>query len=159
MAATSASSSMSSRNRKASVSQTQRDSLLQSPDQTATTPTDGSPTITRSPQEWSQYANKLTRNLSRQASSQTQASPKSPPESATISRSDTGTSSTVASERTSDEASRPSKPGRKKSGFSSFVTSLVGANKKPMISAPTNPVHVTHIGYDTSTGSFTVSPC
>ncbi len=46
---------------------------------------------------------------------------------------------------------------RKKSGFSGFVNSLVGSQKKPMISAPENPIHVTHVGYDSSTGQFTVS--
>lgn len=45
---------------------------------------------------------------------------------------------------------------RKKSGFSGFVNSLVGSQKKPMISAPENPIHVTHVGYDSSTGQFTV---
>ncbi|KAG5928871.1 hypothetical protein E4U42_007849 [Claviceps africana] len=47
---------------------------------------------------------------------------------------------------------------RKKSGFSGFVTSLVGSQKKPVISAPENPVHVTHVGYDSSTGQFTGLP-
>jgi p21-activated kinase 1 len=47
---------------------------------------------------------------------------------------------------------------RKKSGFSGFMTSLVGSPKKPLISAPENPVHVTHVGYDSSTGQFTVWP-
>lgn len=46
---------------------------------------------------------------------------------------------------------------RKKSGFSGFMNSLVGSPKKPIISAPENPVHVTHVGYDSSTGQFTVS--
>lgn len=45
---------------------------------------------------------------------------------------------------------------RKKSGFSGLVSSLVGSQKKPIISAPENPVHVTHVGYDSSTGQFTV---
>lgn len=45
---------------------------------------------------------------------------------------------------------------RKKTGFSSFMNNLVGAPKKPMISAPENPVHVTHVGYDQETGEFTV---
>ncbi|KAK7747281.1 signal transducing kinase of the PAK [Cytospora paraplurivora] len=47
---------------------------------------------------------------------------------------------------------------RKKSGFSGFMTSLVGSPKKPTISAPENPVHVTHVGYDSSTGQFTGLP-
>lgn len=60
--------------------------------------------------------------------------------------------------RYSDDG-RDSKPAvlRKKSGFSGFMNSLVGSPKKPIISAPENPVHVTHVGYDSSTGQFTVS--
>lgn len=60
--------------------------------------------------------------------------------------------------RFSDEAKEPkmSTVLRKKSGFSGFMTSLVGSPKKPLISAPENPVHVTHVGYDSSTGQFTV---
>lgn len=65
----------------------------------------------------------------------------------------------VTPKRYSDESGGiPSKPPtvRKKSGFSGFVNSLVGSQKKPMISAPENPIHVTHVGYDSSTGQFTV---
>ncbi|CAM1506403.1 Fc.00g060440.m01.CDS01 [Cosmosporella sp. VM-42] len=47
---------------------------------------------------------------------------------------------------------------RKKSGFSGFMNSLVGSPKKPVISAPENPVHVTHVGYDSQTGQFTGLP-
>ena len=62
------------------------------------------------------------------------------------------------SKRFSDESKESKAPGmlRKKSGFSGFMTSLVGSPKKPLISAPENPVHVTHVGYDSSTGQFTV---
>ncbi|KAK3350132.1 hypothetical protein B0T25DRAFT_570713 [Lasiosphaeria hispida] len=67
------------------------------------------------------------------------------------------------SKRFSDESSKDSKmPGilRKKSGFSGFMNSLslVGSPKKPLISAPENPVHVTHVGYDNTTGQFTGLP-
>jgi hypothetical protein len=64
----------------------------------------------------------------------------------------------VNPKRYSDDG-RDSKPAvlRKKSGFSGFMNSLVGSPKKPVISAPENPVHVTHVGYDSSTGQFTVS--
>lgn len=60
--------------------------------------------------------------------------------------------------RYSDETKESKLPSmlRKKSGFSGFMTSLVGSPKKPLISAPENPVHVTHVGYDSSTGQFTV---
>jgi len=60
--------------------------------------------------------------------------------------------------RYSDESKESKIPSmlRKKSGFSGFMNSLVGSPKKPLISAPENPVHVTHVGYDSSTGQFTV---
>lgn len=45
---------------------------------------------------------------------------------------------------------------KKKSGFSNMISSLVGTPRKPTISAPENPVHVTHVGYDQETGEFTV---
>lgn len=64
------------------------------------------------------------------------------------------------SKRFSDETKEPRMASvlRKKSGFSGFMTSLgVGSPKKPTISAPENPVHVTHVGYDSTTGQFTVS--
>lgn len=60
--------------------------------------------------------------------------------------------------RYSDEGKEAKAPGvlRKKSGFSGLMSQLVGSPKKPVISAPENPVHVTHVGYDSSTGQFTV---
>ncbi|OLN85247.1 Serine/threonine-protein kinase MST20 [Colletotrichum chlorophyti] len=68
-------------------------------------------------------------------------------------------SSVISPKRYSDEAKEP-RMGvlRKKSGFSGFMNSLVGTPKKPVISAPENPVHVTHVGYDSSTGQFTGLP-
>ena len=45
---------------------------------------------------------------------------------------------------------------KKKSGFSSFMNNIVGSPRRPAISAPENPVHVTHVGYDQETGEFTV---
>lgn len=48
---------------------------------------------------------------------------------------------------------------RKKSGFSGFMNSIgVGSPRGVKISAPENPVHVTHVGYDNQTGQFTVRP-
>lgn len=66
--------------------------------------------------------------------------------------------SQVASPKRFSDESKDPKPGilRKKSGLSAIVNSLVGSQKKPVISAPENPVHVTHVGYDSSTGQFTV---
>ncbi|GIZ39650.1 hypothetical protein CKM354_000302500 [Cercospora kikuchii] len=60
-------------------------------------------------------------------------------------------------QRYSDET-KESKVLKKKSGFSSLVSSLVGTPRKPTISAPENPVHVTHVGYDQETGEFTGLP-
>ncbi|KAK7953785.1 Serine/threonine-protein kinase MST20 [Apiospora saccharicola] len=71
----------------------------------------------------------------------------------------TGESQLTGPKRYSDETKEP-KPGvlRKKSGFSGLMSTLVGSPKKPVISAPENPVHVTHVGYDSSTGQFTGLP-
>ncbi|PLB55611.1 p21-activated serine/threonine protein kinase [Aspergillus steynii IBT 23096] len=63
--------------------------------------------------------------------------------------------------RYSDEggAPRPLGTGRsKKSSFSSFVNSMLGSPRGIKISAPENPVHVTHVGYDNQTGQFTGLP-
>ncbi|KAI1758097.1 hypothetical protein F4782DRAFT_524796 [Xylaria castorea] len=66
----------------------------------------------------------------------------------------------IASKRYSDESKEPKGPSmlRKKSGFSGLMSTLVGSQKKPVISAPENPVHVTHVGYDSTTGQFTGLP-
>lgn len=66
--------------------------------------------------------------------------------------------STSTSKRYSDEGSggRFVLSGRKKSGFSSFMNSMLGSPKNIKISAPENPIHVTHVGYDNATGQFTV---
>jgi p21-activated kinase 1 len=45
---------------------------------------------------------------------------------------------------------------RKKSGFSSFVNSMLGSPRTIKISAPQDPVHMIHVGYDNQTGQFTV---
>lgn len=54
--------------------------------------------------------------------------------------------------------SKPPGPGRKKSGFSSFVNSIMGSPRTIKISAPENPVHMIHVGYDNETGQFTGLP-
>lgn len=67
----------------------------------------------------------------------------------------------ISPKRYSDESKEP-KLGmiRKKSGFSGFMSSIgVGSPRGVKISAPENPVHVTHVGYDNQTGQFTVSLC
>lgn len=75
-------------------------------------------------------------------------------------RTDTGNGSSAGHKRYSDENKEPKMPSllRKKTGISSFMSSLVGSPKKPLISAPENPVHVTHVGYDSQTGQFTGLP-
>ena len=70
----------------------------------------------------------------------------------TPTRSETSSSS----KRFSDEG-RTSAPWKKKSGFSSFVSTVLGSPRSVKISAPENPVHVTHVGFDNETGQFTVS--
>ncbi|KAL9113571.1 MAG: hypothetical protein Q9227_002309 [Pyrenula ochraceoflavens] len=71
-------------------------------------------------------------------------------------RSDKGASSP---KRFSDETGgKISAPIRKKSGFSSFVSSMLGSPRNIKISAPENPVHMIHVGYDNETGQFTGLP-
>lgn len=63
----------------------------------------------------------------------------------------------ISPKRYSDESKEP-KNGmvRKKSGFSGFLNNIgVGSPRGIKISAPENPVHVTHVGYDNQTGKFT----
>lgn len=56
--------------------------------------------------------------------------------------------------RNSDEAKPP--PSAKKGGFSKFVNSVLGSPKRVEISKPSNPVHLTHVGFNFVTGEFTV---
>ncbi|KAI6984908.1 Serine/threonine-protein kinase, partial [Hortaea werneckii] len=58
-------------------------------------------------------------------------------------------------QRYSDEV-KDTRGLRKKSGFSSFFN--LSSPRRPNISAPENPVHVTHVGYDQETGEFTGLP-
>jgi p21-activated kinase 1 len=68
--------------------------------------------------------------------------------------------------RYSDEVNNGTAPGppppragrSKKASFSSFVNSMLGSPRNIKISAPENPVHVTHVGYDNQTGQFTGLP-
>ncbi|KAJ5634551.1 hypothetical protein N7528_002393 [Penicillium herquei] len=68
------------------------------------------------------------------------------------------------SKRYSDEAGAsngsnvPTRGRSKKASFSSFVNSMLGSPRNIKISAPENPVHVTHVGYDNQTGQFTGLP-
>jgi p21-activated kinase 1 len=82
-------------------------------------------------------------------------------ETITPPRSDGGTKS--PRQRYSDEAdaalkskNRRSDGGKKKGAFSSFVNSVLGSPRRPTISTPTNPMHVTHVSIDNETGEFTV---
>jgi len=63
-------------------------------------------------------------------------------------------------QRYSDEAdtskNRKSDGGKKKSTFSSFVKDMLGSPRRPTISTPTNPMHVTHVSIDNETGEYTV---
>jgi len=64
----------------------------------------------------------------------------------------------LSPKRFSGEAqpSKPPGPLRKKSGFSSFVNNMLGSPRNIKISAPENPMHMIHVGYDNQTGQFTV---
>jgi p21-activated kinase 1 len=45
-----------------------------------------------------------------------------------------------------------------KKGMLGFVSDLLGSNKRMEISTPYDPVHLTHVGFNTSTGEFTGLP-
>jgi p21-activated kinase 1 len=70
-----------------------------------------------------------------------------------------GENQLISPKRYSDETKEPKSAAfpRKKSGFSGFMSGLVGSPRRVNISPPENPVHVTHVGYDNETGQFTVS--
>ncbi|TVY81676.1 Serine/threonine-protein kinase MST20 [Lachnellula suecica] len=71
-----------------------------------------------------------------------------------------GENQLISPKRYSDET-REAKGGmtRKKSGFQSFFNQMgIGSPRGVKISAPENPVHVTHVGYDQDTGQFTGLP-
>ena len=82
----------------------------------------------------------------------------------TPTRSDGG-SSVSGSKRYSDESSssasfrKSSRWSTKKKGIPGFIDSVLGSPRKIEISAPENPIHLTHVGYDNETGQFTVSSC
>lgn len=68
-------------------------------------------------------------------------------------------SGTISPKRLSDETGggKFPPPLRKRTGFSNFVNSMLGSPRTIKISAPENPVHMIHVGYDNQTGQFTVS--
>ncbi|KAF9636401.1 PAK-box/P21-Rho-binding protein [Lasiodiplodia theobromae] len=53
---------------------------------------------------------------------------------------------------------RPDTLKKTKTGFTNFVSGLVGSPRRPTISTPTNPLHVTHVSIDNDTGEFTGLP-
>jgi p21-activated kinase 1 len=61
---------------------------------------------------------------------------------------------TPTAKRNSDDGN--GSRSRRKNTFSSFMNSMLGSPRNIKISAPENPVHVTHVGYDNQTGQFTV---
>ncbi|KAL9636670.1 MAG: hypothetical protein Q9164_002676 [Protoblastenia rupestris] len=71
-------------------------------------------------------------------------------------------SGNASSKRYSDDANggKSPAPWKKKSGISSFFGSVLGSPRSSSvkISAPENPVHVTHVGFDNQTGLFTGLP-
>ena len=70
----------------------------------------------------------------------------------TLTRSD---SAHPYTKRFSDEGKNLA-PWKKKSAFTSMINNVLGSPRGMKISAPENPVHVTHVGLDKETGRFTV---
>ncbi|USP79542.1 hypothetical protein yc1106_06816 [Curvularia clavata] len=66
---------------------------------------------------------------------------------------------TAANMSTSDSARKRLSGGAKKKGtFSTFMSSMLGSPRRPTISTPTNPMHVTHVSIDNQTGEYTGLP-
>ncbi|EMD64487.1 hypothetical protein GGP41_006888 [Bipolaris sorokiniana] len=58
-----------------------------------------------------------------------------------------------------DTAKKRLSGGAKKKGtFSTFMSSMLGSPRRPTISTPTNPMHVTHVSIDNQTGEYTGLP-
>ncbi|KAK5103153.1 signal transducing kinase of the PAK [Lithohypha guttulata] len=53
---------------------------------------------------------------------------------------------------------KPLRAHRKKSGFSSFMNSMLGSPRQIKISAPQDPTHITHVCFNEETGQFTGLP-
>jgi p21-activated kinase 1 len=71
-------------------------------------------------------------------------------------RSETGSSGTKSPrQRYSDEA-KPEFGSKKKGMFASFLNGVKGSPRRPTISSPVNPTHVTHVSFDQDTGTLTV---
>jgi p21-activated kinase 1 len=82
------------------------------------------------------------------------ATPPSPPKAQTSTNMD-------RPKRAADDIKPLAAVGRKKSGFSQFMNTMLGSPKRATaapveISKPSNYVHVTHVGFDFDTGQFTV---
>ncbi|PWW80796.1 Pkinase-domain-containing protein [Tuber magnatum] len=81
-------------------------------------------------------------------------SPPGPPKSHA-----TASGGTLSPKRNSDEVRTQAPPSSKsKMGFSKFMNSMLGSPKRVEISNPSNPVHVTHVGFNFITGEFTGLP-
>ncbi|KAF2227467.1 kinase-like domain-containing protein [Elsinoe ampelina] len=136
----------------------QRDSFLPSPDLSSPVDADNSPAFRplHSTRTQSSTGSKLKKPQLRQSASFT--TKRSPNMDSTPPRADS--SSNSPRQRYSDEANGngPIRAFRKKSGFGSLMSSLVGSPRRPPISAPENPVHVTHVGFNNATGEFTGLP-
>jgi P21-Rho-binding domain len=67
-----------------------------------------------------------------------------------------GFNSKRMSEESSSSGTNMARKWRKKSAISSIWSNVIGSPRAMKISAPENPVHMIHVGYDNETGQFTV---
>ncbi|KAI0819162.1 kinase-like domain-containing protein [Trametes gibbosa] len=65
------------------------------------------------------------------------------------------TSSTISS---AGSRSRSGTATKSKKGMFNFMSDFLSSSKRPEISTPYDPVHLTHVGFNTSTGEFTGLP-
>jgi p21-activated kinase 1 len=110
------------------------------------------PALTHSQTSESASSKYLKSPLLRQSSSYSTF--RKPMDTITPPRSDGGAGTNSPRQRWSGEGADASSKAKKKSTFSQFFK--LGSPRRPTISTPTNPMHVTHVSIDNETGEFTV---
>ncbi|EJF64037.1 Pkinase-domain-containing protein [Dichomitus squalens LYAD-421 SS1] len=66
--------------------------------------------------------------------------------------------STASTISAAGSRSRSSTTTKSKKGMFTFMSDFLNSSKRPEISTPYDPVHLTHVGFNTSTGEFTGLP-
>ena len=89
--------------------------------------------------------------------------PPPPPPPPPMSMADTSTINSIPTIHTTisglgTNRSRSSTAAKSKKGMFNFMSDFLNTSKRPEISTPYDPVHLTHVGFNSSTGEFTGLP-